>query len=70
MKRVNNKIKCDFCKKRVAKYNYQKIWVRYTITKDGDYTNRKILEELDITDNLHLCKKCAMEFEYGNIYNL
>jgi hypothetical protein len=70
MKKTSNKIKCDFCKKRDAKYNYQKIWVRYTITKDGDYTDRKILDELDITDNLYLCKKCSMEFEYGNIYNL
>jgi len=70
MKRVNNKIKCDFCKKRNAKYNYQTLWVRYTITKDGDYIDRKILEEYDTPDNLHLCKKCAIEFEDGNIHNL
>jgi hypothetical protein len=63
MKRVNNRIKCDFCKKRNAKYNYQKVWTRFLLTKDEDYTDGRILDELDITDNLHLCEKCAMEFE-------
>jgi hypothetical protein len=55
-------MQCDQCNK-TAKYNIQKVWVVSLVKKDGDYGPVETLDNQDPIgdDNLHLCRKCALE---------
>jgi len=67
----NQYIKCDYCKRK-AVVNFQKIWVKFTIDKNGKYRkDTKFLgEEFEQPmneDNIHLCKKHLKKFLNGEI---
>ena len=54
-------VKCDYCNMN-AFANFQKVWVKYNINKNGAYKISKdfinsCLEEPSINENVHLCKK-------------
>lgn len=56
-------MKCDNCEKREAKFNFQKVWTVFRITKNEGY-ERLDVDPMDIEepvgdDNHHLCRPCA-----------
>ena len=58
-------MKCDKCDK-IAVVNYQKVWKRFDVDKDENYTEDDIFDPLDIEEpvdenNLHLCKNHEKE---------
>jgi hypothetical protein len=64
-------IKCDYCKLK-AEANYQKIWAKFKISRDGEYKQARTFNSLDIeeptgTDNIHLCEKHEKEWLGGKI---
>lgn len=66
-------MECDYhseCGKD-ATCNYQKVWVRYSLNKDGDYGARKYNDELNEDpsgdDNIHLCKEHEQKMLAGEI---
>ena len=58
--------KCDYCRKK-AKWNYQKVWKKYTLTNDGYFLDQTFdgcrLEEPTGEDNYHLCDDHAEMLE-------
>ena len=67
----NQYIKCDYCKRK-AVVNFQRIWVKFIIDKNGKYRkDTKFLgEEFEQPmneDNIHLCKKHLKKFLNGEI---
>lgn len=55
----DNNIECDFCDTD-AKFNFQKIWNKFTINKDGYYREDKSFCGADVeepinNENVHLC---------------
>lgn len=54
---------CDYCSKP-AVANYQKVWVRYAVDKNGDYGKREntgdweghLNDDPSGDDNAHVCK--------------
>lgn len=68
----NGILKCQVegCKNAV-RFNYQKVWVRYGVDSEGDYTRRRVdmpdIEEPIEDCNLHYCKKHAEQFENGEL---
>lgn len=63
-------MKCDYCNER-AVINYQKVWVRYKVKKDGSYELDKDFNGCDIEptydDNLHLCAKHESDWREGKL---
>ena len=59
-------MKCDFCNSK-AVVNFQKIWVKFIIDKNGRYKKDKKFYSEDFEqpineDNIHLCKKHLEKF--------
>lgn len=57
-----NFIRCDLCNKN-ARFNLQKVWVKYILNTKGNYSEDKDFNTFDIEEpvadeNLHFCKKC------------
>ena len=57
-------MKCENCGSP-ARFNLQKIWIEYSINKDGEYSTRS--RHIDNQDpyednNLHYCKICRDKF--------
>jgi len=67
MGKINkNFVKCDLCNLK-AVVNFQKIWVKFTINKDGKYKKDKTFcggdfEQPINEDNIHFCKKHLKEW--------
>jgi len=66
-----NNIKCDFCNAGVI-VNFQKIWVKFLIDKNGKYKKDKkfcseVFKQPTDEDNVHLCKKHLKSFLRGEI---
>jgi|GEM_PF-1303296 hypothetical protein len=64
-------IKCDYCKAK-AVVNFQKIWVKFIIDKNGEYKQDNNFygaefEQPTEEDNVHLCKRHLKEFLKGEI---
>lgn len=66
---------CDHCKKR-AVVNYQKVWVRWEMTRDGgyakepDYDGARVLNDNDEPvgeDNVHVCAEHEQKLLDGEI---
>ncbi len=61
-------MKCDYCNEK-AIINYQKVWVRYNITRDGSYEADQNFNGCDIEptyeNNLHLCRKHEIKWLEG-----
>ena len=65
-KKNKNSIKCDFCNLR-AIFNFQKVWVKFTIDKKGRYKKDKKFCSEDFEqpineNNIHLCKMHLEKF--------
>ena len=68
----NNSIKCDFFSNN-ATVNYQKIWVRFKISKDGNYKEDNKFNDADFehpieNDNVYLCRKRNKDWLEMKIY--
>jgi len=64
-------IKCDFCDSK-AVVNFQKIWVKFIIDKNGRYIKDNKFRGEDFeqpinADNVHLCEKHLEKFLKGEI---
>ena len=61
IKRNKKSIQCDFCNS-LATVNFQKVWKRFIIDKNGEYKEDKNFDGSDFEqpigeDNIHLCKR-------------
>lgn len=70
-KQYKNFMNCDFCNLE-AIVNFQKIWEKFIIDKNGRYReDRKFnggdFEESIEWDNIHLCKKHSKQWIKGEI---
>lgn len=64
-------MKFNFCNMS-AVVNFQKVWTRFTIDKNGRYKEDQNFCAMDIEepverDNIHLCKKHSEEWLKGEI---
>ena len=64
-------MKCDFCKLE-AVVNYQRVWTRFEINKNGSYKEDSAFDGIDFEEpveenNVHLCKKHEDEWIKGKI---
>lgn len=67
--------KCDFCSKKPIA-NYQKVWVRWVMTPDGDYASKpdyngaselNDMDEPTDGNNIHVCKKHEEKLLNGDL---
>lgn len=70
-KKNKNIIRCDLCNSR-AIVNFQKVWVKFIIDKNGEYKKDKNFHGEDFEqpmneDNIHLCKKHLEKFLRGEL---
>ena len=70
-KQCKNFIKCDFCS-LAATANFQKVWTKFAIDKNGKYREDKKFRGGDFEepigeDNIHLCKKHLDKWLKGEI---
>lgn len=71
IKRNKNLIQCDFCNS-LATINFQKVWKKFIIDKNGDYKEDKNFDGGDFEqsineDNIHLCKRHLTKWLKGKI---
>ena len=63
-------MKCDYCNEK-AIINYQKVWVRYRVQKDGGYELDKDFNGCDVEptydSNFHLCKRHENDWLEGKV---
>jgi len=64
-------IKCDYCEE-IAIVNFQKIWIKFIIDKNGNYKkdtkfDGENFEQPINNENIHLCKKHLKKFLKGKI---
>jgi hypothetical protein len=52
---------CDKCKKEVAKYNEQLVWVLWKYNPKTDKYSKKIISMAESIESNHLCEKCKEE---------
>jgi len=69
--RSHSFVKCDFCDSK-ASFNFQKIWKKFIIDKNGRYKEDKKFCGSDFEqpmgeDNVHLCKKHLEKWIKGEI---
>lgn len=67
---------CDYCKKAPVA-NYQKVWVRWGMTKNGDYSKEPDYhdtgklndwDEPTGENNIHVCEKHEEELLNGDLW--
>ena len=64
-------MKCFFCEK-MADVNYQKVWTRWRITKDGGYVRDAkfdplSIEEPTMDENIFMCREHEALWKEGKI---
>lgn len=65
-----NIVTCDYCDKP-AVANFQKLWTKFRVSKDGDY--RKLnnwsdkSDYIDEDDNVHVCREHETQWENGDL---
>ena len=64
-------MKCDYCKSESV-VNYQKIWSKFKIAKNGMYKKDRIFDAFDIeepieNDNIHLCENHEKSWLEGEL---
>lgn len=66
-----NFVKCDFCSSS-AVVNFQKVWKKFIIDKNGNYKEDKKFDGIEFEQpiehyNIHLCKKHLRKWIKGEI---